>query len=290
MLGNAQEGKCAFRVRFTDSSDQQNGDWMPYGLQHDDFNRVWREVTTAVRAATNETYMLWAPNLWTGSVSDPSQGYVPFFPGEEYVDIAGLSYYSFGDDKTYNQPPAANEFTRNFKPFYDLMNPASSNANLLSLTQGIPVVIAETSAPYYYALDSSSPYFSQTPDTDIARPLPNLTDFTPSMASPPHAHSDDELFIKATWWVQLTQNTTALAFPNYVAASIFNHFKRGGETDVLADFRAVGGNETVEQWFRGDMGNQTAFERGYTSGVGRGAGASALAVVVAVATMAGCLL
>lgn len=55
---------------------------------------------------------------------------------------------------------------------------------------------------------------------------------------------------------------------------------------MLADFRAVGGNETVEAWFRGYIGNQTAYEEGYT-GAGSRVGASRAVIVgVAFITMA----
>lgn len=181
------------------------------------------------------------------------------------VDIAGLSYYSSGFNKSINQPPSSNQFRSLFTPFYNLLNPNlnSTSSNLLKLTAHIPVVISETSAPYYYHLPTSSPYYDQVGDTDLTGPLPNTSDFTPALASPPYSNSDDELYIKATWFVQLTSNVTSAMFPNLLAVSLFNYFKRG-ELPVLADFRSVGGNATVEQWFRNSIGNQTAYDLGYT--------------------------
>lgn len=85
--------------------------------------------------------------------------------------------------------------------------------------------------------------------------------------TPPAARADDELFMKASWFVQLTSNSTAQRFPRLKAVSLFNYLKRGGDdgaNEVLVDFRATGGNSTVENWYRGYMGNQTAFEMGYT--------------------------
>jgi hypothetical protein len=38
---------------------------------------------------------------------------------------------------------------------------------------------------------------------------------------------------------------------------------------VLADFRLLGGNSTVESWVRENFGYQTAYEEGYTGGGGR---------------------
>ncbi|GAA5865487.1 hypothetical protein JCM1840_001414 [Sporobolomyces johnsonii] len=244
---------------------EMNGSWMAYGLQPDLYASTWRSVTDAVRAATNETYMLWSPNLWNGQVDDATQGYVPYWPGQDYVDVAGLSFYSFGDNKAFNQAPSSDLFRTGFTPFYNLLSPssASSSSNLLNLTAAFPIVVSETSAPYYYTISTSSPYYRQTFDTDIATPLPNVSTYSPSLASPPHPRSDDELFQKASWIVQLTSNTTAARFPNLRCVSWFNYLKKG-EAQVLSDFRFVGGNSTVEAWIRTNFGNQTAYEEGYT--------------------------
>ncbi|KAM0755445.1 hypothetical protein T439DRAFT_295394 [Meredithblackwellia eburnea MCA 4105] len=250
---------------------EMNGAWMSYGLQQQNFLRIWKEVTLAVRAQTNQTFMLWSPNIWSGAVDDSSQGYTPYFPGQQYVDIAGLSFYSSGFNKCINQVSSTNLFKTLFTPFYNLLNPSnlnSSSSNPLQLTSRIPVVISETSAPVYYTLAPSSPYYNQAGDTDISGPLPNISTLTPSLASPPYPRSDDELYIKATWFVQLTSNVTSALFPNLICVSMFNYFKRGGDdggAPVLVDFRAVGGNTSVEQFFRNSIGNQTAYDAGYES-------------------------
>ncbi|GAA5904588.1 hypothetical protein JCM5296_005242 [Sporobolomyces johnsonii] len=245
---------------------EMNGSWMAYGLQPDLYASTWRSVTDAVRAATNETYMLWSPNLWNGQVDDATQGYVPYWPGQDYVDVAGLSFYSFGDNKAFNQAPSSDLFRTGFTPFYNLLSPssASSSSNLLNLTAAFPIVVSETSAPYYYTISTSSSYYRQAFDTDIATPLPNVSTYSPSLASPPHPRSDDELFQKASWIVQLTSNTTAARFPNLRCVSWFNYLKKG-EAQVLSDFRFVGGNSTVEAWIRTNFGNQTAYEEGLVS-------------------------
>jgi beta-mannanase len=43
--------------------------------------------------------MLWSPNIAGGDVDGP-QGYTQFYPGDDVVDIAGLSFYALGEDKT----------------------------------------------------------------------------------------------------------------------------------------------------------------------------------------------
>lgn len=118
-----------------------------------------------------------------------------------------------------------------------------------------------------------------------------MTTFAPALADPPYEKSDDELFTKASWLVQMVGNDTAQRFPNFKAATWFNYLKKyipfpllplprdagltvrlgrgNGTAEVLADFRFVGGNSSVEGWLRESLGNQTAYEEGYTGAVGR---------------------
>lgn len=230
---------------------------------------------------------MWAPNIWAGDVGDAEQGYLPYWPGEDYVDVVGISFYSQGYEKDKNRPPSAGMFRDLFSPFYTLFNPSSDRQNRLSLGSTFPVCIAETQAPFYYELPPTSRYYSQEGDTDIRGPLPNTSDFTPSQRSPPFDRADDELYIKATWFVQLTSNDTVERFPNLKAVSLFNYLKRGGDleggekSEVLADFRAVGGNATVEAWYRGYIGNQTAYEEGYTGGAVRSSAGLVLTLLTA---------
>lgn len=198
---------------------------MSYGLQPEEYVAVWRKVTTAIRAATNETYMFWAPNLWTGRVDDSVQGYTPYWPGEEYVDVAGLSLYWFGPQRSINQVPESGAFRESLQPFYDLV--AGSGSNPLGLKQAYPVIVAESSAPYYYDIPAASRYYTQQGDTDIQPPLPDLANFRKSVNIPtPYPRSDDELAVKATWIAQVTGNSTAQRFPNLKAVTWFNYLKK----------------------------------------------------------------
>lgn len=219
---------ASFGSRKRASSDPpllQNGGWMSYGSQPEDYVAVWRRVTTAIRAATNETYMFWAPNLWNGPVDDPVQGYTPYWPGEDYVDVAGLSVYWFGPERSINQVPETGSFRESLQPFYNLVG--GSGSNPLKLKQGFPVVVAESSAPYYFDIPSSSRYYTQQGDTDIQPPLPNLNNYRASLNEPnPYPRSDDELAVKATWIAQMTGNSTAQRFPNLKAVTWFNYLKK----------------------------------------------------------------
>lgn len=71
------------------------------------------------------------------------------------------------------------------------------------------------------------------------------------------------------------------------AESLFNYLKKGNATaEVIADFRYVGSdsgfNATVEAWFRHNVGNQSAYEQGYTGAAGALRPATVASVVGAV--------
>ncbi|GAA5904294.1 hypothetical protein JCM8208_006828 [Rhodotorula glutinis] len=269
---------------------------MPYGLQPTDYVATFRSVTNAIRAVTNETFTLWAPNVMPDVADDDVQAYEPYWPGEEYVDVVGLSVYSFGPQRSINQVPPANSFRDSFQKFYDLVSPSSSSSsdNPLGLTKAYQPIIAETSAPFYYEIPPSSRFYTQQGDTDLTKPFPNFTRLAPSLAVPPLERSDDELAVKATWLAQLTGNATAQRFPNLKLVNLFNYLKRSnGTTPTIADFRFTGSangfNETCETWLRRNFGNQTAYEQGYTGAAGAlrpGSGSIVVAALVASAVVA----
>lgn len=54
--------------------------------------------------------MLWAPNSMFGSsVDDVHGGFTPYWPGQQYVDMVGLSLYSYGGLHRQNIVPADNQ-------------------------------------------------------------------------------------------------------------------------------------------------------------------------------------
>ncbi|KAI9002473.1 glycoside hydrolase superfamily [Hyaloraphidium curvatum] len=86
---------------------EMNGNWYPWGDQQDLFVRIWREFVDAMRPATRAAVkMEWAPNAvpdceWRPADYDP---YLPFWPGDDYVDIVGMSIYFYGtEDHTINE-------------------------------------------------------------------------------------------------------------------------------------------------------------------------------------------
>jgi hypothetical protein len=61
---------------------EMNGGWYEYGNDPTNFKNAWMNLTNKVRATTNETYMLWSPNVRYGE-TESQAGYQPYYPGEQ---------------------------------------------------------------------------------------------------------------------------------------------------------------------------------------------------------------
>ncbi|KAJ3046597.1 hypothetical protein HK097_000715 [Rhizophlyctis rosea] len=101
---------------------EMNGNWYKYGQDPQAYVSLWRRMATRVRAATNRTALVWAPNTaggypfpggaYTPSKADPrfdqmdtnkdgvlnsqDDPFTPYYPGDTYVDWIGISAYYFG--------------------------------------------------------------------------------------------------------------------------------------------------------------------------------------------------
>jgi hypothetical protein len=101
---------------------EMNGNWMEFGMQPTKYIPLWRRVHAAVKKVAPQTAFVWSPNFSAGypfgsqtgrmlsgpipvddlelldtnqdgkldSKDDP---YAPFYPGDDYVDWVGLSFY-----------------------------------------------------------------------------------------------------------------------------------------------------------------------------------------------------
>jgi mannan endo-1,4-beta-mannosidase len=113
---------------------EMNGDWFPWGSHPDQFASAWRRAHDifSSRRASN---ILWvfSPNaLWDTRSFDAD--ILPYYPGDNYVDIIGLDGYNFGDQ--YDQWHRWQSFEEIFAP------------SLSACTQfGKPLWITETGCP-----------------------------------------------------------------------------------------------------------------------------------------------
>ncbi|WNV76375.1 glycosyl hydrolase [Geodermatophilus sp. DSM 44513] len=78
---------------------EMNGDWYPWGAtangnRPEDFVAAWRHVHDRFTAlGATEVAWLWAPN----AVYPGSAPLAPLYPGDEYVDLVGVSNYNWGE-------------------------------------------------------------------------------------------------------------------------------------------------------------------------------------------------
>ncbi|KAJ3010089.1 UNVERIFIED_CONTAM: hypothetical protein HDU68_002333, partial [Siphonaria sp. JEL0065] len=115
---------------------EMNGSWFVYGQQPTDFIAAWKRCITywrtAIGADSSKVAFIWAPNSgngypWARDVNNPGENYspdnntadglqrihqldtngngnfdadddpyLPFYPGDEFVDWVGLSMYTYG--------------------------------------------------------------------------------------------------------------------------------------------------------------------------------------------------
>jgi hypothetical protein len=113
-----------FYLRF---AHEMNGGWYPWGQQPTEYVRAFRVVATAIHTNAAGNLMVWSPNYGGGypfsdgaynakagsadftamdtnhdgvlnMADDP---YLPFYPGDSYVDWVGLTLYYFGATYPY---------------------------------------------------------------------------------------------------------------------------------------------------------------------------------------------
>lgn len=61
---------------------EMNGYWMEYGQDPSNYIAAFRDLAATVKRTTNETWMLWSPNVRYGEVNS-LVGYTPYYPGKD---------------------------------------------------------------------------------------------------------------------------------------------------------------------------------------------------------------
>lgn len=214
---------------------EMNGDWTQYGYKPSIYIDSFRKMTLEIRKRTNMTAMLWSPNIGIAYpfkarpdspslppslLSDPynqfryldtnndnrldsaDDPYLPYYPGNEYVDWVGLSLYYYPSG-TKNTVPSAKVFsdqligtgqTLNFvydaranrllRNFYDRFALGKATG------EEKPLCIAESGAPYIATIGGAS-----------------------------------EIAIKRAWWEQTISKSTISMFPKMKAVINFEEKK-----------------------------------------------------------------
>jgi beta-mannanase len=93
----AQDAKVYGKTIWYRFGYEMNGNWFSWGEQPELFKKAWIHIHQlfALEGASNVKW-LFAPNvLW--DTKSAEEDIVPYYPGNEYVDMLGLDGYNFGD-------------------------------------------------------------------------------------------------------------------------------------------------------------------------------------------------
>ncbi|EJU05803.1 glycoside hydrolase [Dacryopinax primogenitus] len=178
--------------------------WNAWGCDPNGFFQAWNIMANSLHYWAPNSKMLWSPNIDTDN--NNWGNYDQYYPGDDTVDLVGLSFYSFGIDQQENTVPNSGFLIQTAGPFYDTYSAA----------KGKPFVLSETSAAYHYYTG-----------TQVAA-----------------AGGSNELQIKTAWMNEVLGWNTHYNFPNMVAAVWFNYQKN--ERDQTIDYRAILGNPSVQ--------------------------------------------
>jgi hypothetical protein len=133
---------------------EMNGSWYPWGQQPDLYVSKFREFAEVIHGRAPGVAMAWTPNQgwgypWPGckhfnpgiTSLDP---YLPYYPGDEFVDWVGVSFYHWGETRGANQTPPPGKWGAAL----GVGNPVPNFHDVFAAGRGKPMMIAETSALY----------------------------------------------------------------------------------------------------------------------------------------------
>ncbi|KAJ3127339.1 hypothetical protein HK101_005598, partial [Irineochytrium annulatum] len=261
---------------------EMNGSWFVYGQNPSAFIAAWIRMVTAVRTAlgpnASKVAFIWAPNSgngypYPGELASPNvtttpsdatrvaemdtnhngvldaldDAYLPYYPGDEYVDWVGLSIYHYGIKWPWvnNSIPDPTEFegfmngNQAAHPewgtfhFYDYFSGPNGVANITAGNK--PFIVAETGASFHYGYSEQG-----------------LKDGYTGVPSP----TPDRVAIKQAWWRSFLNTEFLAKYPKFKAVCTFEWIK--SEEETLRDFTSFG-PPTTAQGFPDDINVAKAF-------------------------------
>ena len=135
---------------------EMNGSWYPWGQQPDLYVSKFREFASVIRTRAPGVAMAWTPNQGWGypwrdcpyfnPTMSPGDPYSPYYPGDDYVDWVGISFYHWGEDRGANQVPPPGKWSRANGIGQRIGHPVPNFHDVFAVGHGKPMMIAETSA------------------------------------------------------------------------------------------------------------------------------------------------
>ncbi|KAI9329480.1 hypothetical protein BDR26DRAFT_872467 [Obelidium mucronatum] len=264
----------AGRKVFFRFAPEMNGSWFIYGQRPVDFVAAWRRCITywktALGADSAKVAFIWAPNSgngypWAKDPNNPGENYspdnstidgrqriseldtngngifdrdddpyLPFYPGDEYVDWVGLSMYTYGYAYPWwtNDIPQHDKFEGMLqgieskdiyqdswgkKPFYTYFSSPQGIPG--HSAGGKPFIVAETGATYHFAWVNktwaSLPKYGPTPNQTLTRAQ-----------------------VKNAWFESFLNPAFLAKYPKFKAVCTFEFVKH--EEDTWRDFSNFG--------------------------------------------------
>jgi len=165
---------------------EMNGSWYPWGQKPAQYISKFREFATIMHQRAPGVAMAWTPNQawgypWPGCMHhDPkvtqgphgSDPYAPYYPGDEFVDWVGISFYHWGETRGANQVPPAGKWGM----ANGIGNGVPNFHDIFAVGHNKPMLVAETSALF----DTNNAKGGNATELDIKRAwiqqVYNLTD------------------------------------------------------------------------------------------------------------------
>lgn len=227
-------------VRF---AHEMNGSFNPWGGKPDQFVEAWKRLEKWVGGCRPGTVLLWSPSVsYDGSKDEYGAGRVSkrgekrgsvkcsnlirplsfsfpglYWPGDDLVDLVGLSTYHFDDYtwKNTNDVAPPDKLVKELTGHLGYYKPMDFITRFV-VGKRKPFVISETAAPWHEGAIA----------TGTAR---------------------DELQVKSSWWTQVYSPTLFAQIPGLMLIMWFECRKEEG--GGMRDFRTVLGNGEVRDAF-----------------------------------------
>ncbi|KAJ3074170.1 hypothetical protein HDU98_011922 [Podochytrium sp. JEL0797] len=248
---------------------EMNGNWNPYMMMPIEFIASWTAMTAAVRARTNMTAMVWAPNVGIdypfngGNQPQPAVGtpnflrldtnkngvldelddpYTPYYPGDNLVDWVALSLYWYPTPDCFNCPAAPYFFN-------DYLTGTGADAALdsgVADATGLNTTLAFQAVHNFYQMFSADGVHNKPlmiPETSAP--------FIPDYANH-DANSVSEQVIKTGWFEQILNVTTLSKWPKMKIAVVYEDSKlqdvHQTGTPILNDFKVTNTSSQLGWW------------------------------------------
>ncbi|KAJ1560346.1 hypothetical protein HK096_009116, partial [Nowakowskiella sp. JEL0078] len=239
---------------------EMNGGWTIYGQKPTEYKAQWIRFAKVIRIISPETALLWSPNsaagypfaggMFTISPGDldfkyldtnddglltiDDEPYLPYYPGDEWVDWVGMSIYYYGN----SFPWIKNEIP-----------PLSRYADILTGIYAGPGLQSSIKPYNFYeefSIKRNKPFFGS--ETSAAF---HTSHITPPIG--PISEGPGNLAIKQGWWRQQILNASFLElYPKIKGFCLFEFEK--SEEETFRDFKVLKQDEfgTLNE-FRSDL-------------------------------------